>query len=183
MLIPLAAAALLSTRAARSADPPDTATVLKNLHDANQMEIVGGKLATDKGQSKEVRSFGKTLVSDHTAADRKVLKLAKDEKIDLPSNPMTSGEEMKRLQLATGSEFDRTFASEMLDGHQKVIADVKVARDGTDDAKLKSLLAAMLPILEKHQQTAQKLVDQLSPAASAAANAAPHRDERSLPQP
>ncbi|HMF41219.1 MAG TPA: DUF4142 domain-containing protein [Polyangia bacterium] len=178
-IVSFAAATLrfVSTRTARGADPSDTAAVLKNLHDANQMEIVAGKLAQDKAQSKEVKRFGKTLVTDHASADQKILKLAKDEKIDLPANPMTSGEDMKKLQLATGSEFDRIFVNEMLAGHQKVIADVKAARDGTGDGKLKQLLSATLPVLEKHRQTAQKLVDDLGPSASAAGtNAMPRRE-------
>jgi putative membrane protein len=176
-LVSLAAATLfVSARPARAAQPTDTATVLKNLHDANQMEIVAGKLAEDKGQSRDVKKFGKALVSDHSSADRKVLKLAKDEDIDLPSNPMTSGEDMKRLELAMGTDFDRTFASEMLAGHQKVIADVKAALADTTDAKLKSLLTATLPVLEKHRQAAQTLLGQLGPSASAAGmTATPHR--------
>jgi len=177
-LVPFAAATLLvSTGPARAADPSDTATVLQKLHDANQMEIVAGKLAQDKAQSKDVQKFGKTLVSDHTAADKKVQKLAKDENVELPANPMKSGEDMKKLQLAVGTDFDRTFASEMLAGHQKVIADVKAALDGTSADKLKKLLTSTMPVLEKHRQTAQKLVDQLGPSASASGtNAGPHRE-------
>ena len=70
---------------ARGAASPDTATVLGKLHHANQMEVAAGKLAEEKGQAKDVKSFGKTLVTDHTAADKKVMALAKAEKIELPA--------------------------------------------------------------------------------------------------
>ncbi len=162
-------AAVLFGGVASSADKPsaaDTASVLSKLHHSNQMEVAAGKLAQEKGQSKDVKSFGKMLVTDHSAADKKVTQLAKDEKIDLAEAPMPA-DKMDKLKSASSAEFDKMFASEMLDDHKKDIAEVKEARDGTPDAKLKKLLAAVLPTLEKHRDTAQKLVDKLGPSASA----------------
>jgi putative membrane protein len=130
------------------------------------MEIAAGKLAQEKGQSKDVKSFGKMLVTDHSAADKKVMQLAKDEKIDLPAAESMPSEKMDTLKSAAGADFDKTFASDMLDDHKKDIAEVKEARDGTSDKKLKSLLNTTLPVLEKHRDTAQKLVDKLGPSAS-----------------
>jgi predicted outer membrane protein len=48
----------------------------------------------------------------------------------------------------------------MLADHKKDVAEVTAARDATTDPKLKRLLTDMLPVLKKHQDTAQKLVDQ-----------------------
>ena len=170
MIVSLGMAAFLFSSVARSADPasgPDTATVLGKLHHSNQMEIAAGKLAQDKGLSKDVKSFGKTLVTDHTAADKKVVALAKQEKIDLPAEE-PAADMMDKLKATAATEFDRTFASEMLDDHRKDVTEAKEARDATKDAKLKSLLAATIPVLEKHRDTAQKLVDKLGPSATAA---------------
>lgn len=154
-------------RGAETAPSAETASVLLKLHHSNQMEIAAGKLAEEKGQSKDVKSFGKTLVTDHTAADKKVVQLAKDEKIELPtSEPMPSGS-MDKLKSAPATDFDRMFASDMLEDHKKDIAEVKTARDSTTDPKLKALLTSTLPVLEKHRDTAQKLVTKLGAAASA----------------
>jgi len=140
---------------ALAADPPATADVLAKLHHANQEEIAMGKLAQKNGQSKDVKSFGKELVKDHTAADKKVASLAKQEKVTLPteSAPATSMADMK------GADFDAKFAQEMLDGHKSVLADATSARDATSDEKLKKLLTDMVPTLQKHEDEAQKLVD------------------------
>jgi putative membrane protein len=161
-------AAFLWAGVARGADaPPATAEVLGKLHHSNQMEISAGKLAQERGQSKDVKSFGKTLVTDHSAADRKVMALAKEQKIDLaPGGAPMPG--MDKLKTLSGAEFDRMFASEMLKDHEKDVAEAKSARDSTNDAKLKALLAGVVPVLEKHRDTAQKLVDKLGPSASAA---------------
>jgi putative membrane protein len=165
----LGMAAFLSGGAARAADTKggaDTASVLTKLHHSNQMEIAAGKMAEEKGQSKDVKSFGKTLVTDHTASDKKVMKLAKDEKIELPAAAPMPDAAMDKLKSAPATDFDRMFASDMLEDHKKDIAEVKAARDATTDAKLKALLNETLPVLEKHEATAQKLVTKLGAAAS-----------------
>jgi putative membrane protein len=150
----------------------DVATVLRNLHAANQMEIAAGKLAKEKGQTVEIQAFGATLVADHTSADKKVVALAAEKNIELPAQvPMPRDEkrDMRALSAAKGAAFDELFAAEMLADHQEVLADAKAARDQTSDTKLKTLLEVTLPVLEAHQQTSQALVDLLGPSAIAAA--------------
>src|SRR5215213_1268077 len=71
------AAAKADKAAADATSGPDPADVLSKLHHANQMEIEAGKLAQEKGSSKAVKAYGKTLVRDHSAADKKVLATAK----------------------------------------------------------------------------------------------------------
>jgi putative membrane protein len=181
MLLGLGIAVLARGENARAADPgagsaasSETRQVLEKLHHSNQMEIAAGKLAQEKGQSKDVRSFGKTLVSDHSAADKKVMALAKEEKIDLPAPAPMPEDKMSKMKSASGADFDKMFASDMLDDHKKDVADAKAARDATQDPKLKSLLGSTIPVLEKHEQIAQKLTDKLGPSASATgSNAAP----------
>jgi len=133
---------------------PSTADVLGKLHKSNQKEIEMGKLAEKQGQSKDAKSFGKMLVKDHSAADKKVMALAKQEKIELP----TESSSMKDMeQLPSGAQFDAAFGKAMVEDHKKDIAEVKAARDATTDDKLKKLLGELLPKLEQHQATAEKL--------------------------
>lgn len=148
-------ATLLSGGVAFAADPPATADVLNKVHASNQKEIAMGKTAIKNGQSKDVTAFGKTLVKDHGAADKKVVALAKKEKISLAAPPAPGG--MSGME--KGPDFDSHFAQEMLDDHKKDIAEVTAARDATTDDKLKALLTDMLPTLQKHQDTAQKIAD------------------------
>jgi putative membrane protein len=140
---------------AAAADPPDTAEVLGKLHQSNQKEIEMGKLAEKNGQSKEVKAYGKTLVKDHTLADKKVTALAKKEKLTLTSAAKEDHSDMA----AKGPDFDKKFSAAMLDDHKKDVADAKSARDATKDEQLKTLLDGIVPTLEKHEEMAQKLVD------------------------
>ena len=161
------AVALVIAGGAHAAE--DTATVLGKLHHSNQMEIEMGKLAQQKGQSKDVKSFGKTLVTDHTAADNKVAALAKQEKIDLmASMPPMKDDKMTPVKAAAGADFDMAFANAMLEDHTKDVAEAKAARDATTDAKLKALLDSTIPVLEKHRDIAQKLVASLGTSAAPA---------------
>ena len=137
---------------------PSTPEVLGMIHHANQREILMGKMAQEHGMSKDIMSFGKVLVKDHLAADKKVAKLAKDEGIDLAAN--TPPADTHTDQIHTGTAFDDAFAEDMLEDHKKAVAAVTAARDSTTDLKLKQLLTNILPVLKKHEDTAQKLVDQ-----------------------
>ena len=138
---------------ALAADPPSTVEVLGKLHNADQGEIAMGKLAEKEGQSKEVKDFGKMLVKDHTGADKKVAVLAKQEKIDL-GKPQPMG----MAEPASGPDFDSRFAQLMVEAHKKDIAALTKARDTTTDDKLKKLLTELLPTLQKHEDTAQKIL-------------------------
>src|SRR4051812_35543012 len=104
-------------------DAPAPAEVLSKLHQSNVKEVEMGKLAQKNGQSKEVKEFGKTLVTDHSAADKKVKALAKKEKVELTDEKpaMDHGD-------LTGADFDKKFAQSMLDDHEKDVAEVKKAR-------------------------------------------------------
>ena len=153
----LAGALALFGGNALAADPPATADVLNKLHASDQKEIQAGKTAEKEGQSKQVREYGKMLVKDHTAADKKVTSLAKKEKITL-STTQPGAEEMKNMP-AAGSSFDDKFARDMVDDHKKDISEVTEARDNTTDPQLKKLLSDVLPTLQKHEDAAQKIVD------------------------
>jgi putative membrane protein len=97
------------------------------------------------------------LVKDHTAAEEKVSALAQQERVDLvAATPAPGPNQMGTM--ATGPDFDKKFAQEMLDDHRKAIAALTVARDSTADPQLRKLLTDLLPTLEKHADAAQRIV-------------------------
>lgn len=147
--------ALGITQSARGADAPTTAEVLAKVHRSNQKEIAIGKLAEANGKSKGVKAFGRSLVRDHTAADKKVAALAMKANVNLPMQ----ADDKDMAEIGHGDDFDATFAQMMLEDHKRDLAEVTAARDSTTDEDLKKLLTAMVPTLQKHEQTAQSLVD------------------------
>jgi putative membrane protein len=146
------------TRAADARFPPATADVLGSLHEANQKEIQAGEIAQKDGHSKAVKDYGKMLVKDHTVADQRVADLAHSENVNLrASTPSPGPNDMGTM--ASGRDFDKAFAQEMLDDHRKAIAAVTEALNNTADPQLRKLLTDLLPTLQKHEAAAEKIID------------------------
>ena len=153
----MALGAFLLLPAVSQAAAPSTAEVLGKLHRTNQHEIEMGKEAEKDGNTKAVKDFGKMLVKDHTAADKKTMALAKKEKIDITASTPAMQNEL--ASIPPGPDYDSKFAQAMVDGHKKAIADLEEARASTDDPQLKKLITELLPTLHKHEDTAQRILD------------------------
>jgi putative membrane protein len=157
----IAGGLLVADGSGRAADPSKTTTtagVLGTLREADLKEIQAGQIAQKDGKSKAVKDYGKMLVRDHTAADDKVAALAQQENVDLvAATPALGPNDMGTM--ATGPDFDRQFAQEMLDDHRKAIAALSAARDKTTDPQLRRLLSDLIPTLEKHAAAAEKIID------------------------
>lgn len=141
--------------------------VLSKMHHVNQMEIKAGQMAMEKGQSSDVRAYGRRLRNDHQFADKKVTELAKAEGIKLMEpNPTTPEEKqqaqeekqmMEKLQMAQGGEFDTAFLKAMEKGHTKAIETLTQAHEKLQDPQVRGLVAKLIPILKQHLQLARNL--------------------------
>jgi putative membrane protein len=148
--------------------------VLRKVHHINLEEIDAGKLAQQKGTTREVKDYGATLVRDHTKADTDTKTLASKMNVDLEKvkddarhreKQQAMQDKMDQLKKMTGKEFDRTFAQMMADGHRQAIAMVKAARV---DAKpeMRSFLDGLLPVLQKHEDMANDILSKTRDTAS-----------------
>jgi putative membrane protein len=129
--------------------------VLRHLHLANIREIMMGRRAEKRGQSKDVRDFGSLLVRDHSIADRRLLAFAKHQKIDVSA----TGQMLEERDTEGTGTFDEKFAKGMVYQHEKSIAEVRKAREGTTDDAFSTFLDSVLPMLEHHRDLAQEIVD------------------------
>jgi putative membrane protein len=143
--------------AANSLD--DAQALLAKIHGVNQFEIDTAKLAQARGQSAQVKSYGKTLQRDHEKADRKILSFADKQgyKITAPPSDEDQQHTMDRLNTLRGKDFDQAFIDAMEDGHQKAIRMIEEARSSIDDKKTKALLTELLPELRHHQKMAHNI--------------------------
>ncbi|MEA2698207.1 MAG: putative rane protein [Myxococcales bacterium] len=154
----------LTLASARAADLSiASAAILQDLHRSNQEGMAMGRLAQQKGFTVEMRRFGDILFYDHRSAERKVVKLAKSEGVQLgavlsPERP-----------LPTGKAFDAAFAEVALADHQKDVAAVEEAINSTTDKRLQRLLTDELSMLQKHVDIAQKILT-TQPRATTSAN-------------
>ncbi|MCO6011232.1 DUF4142 domain-containing protein [Actinoallomurus purpureus] len=124
---------------------------LREAHQANLAEIEVGELAGKKGTTAEVRSAGRMLVSDHTAFDGKVTRLAERLGVSLPKTPTPADATVaSRLRNESGKTFDQNFLSTMVGGHQKVIADTRTQVSQGSSPQVIALAKHALPELRTH---------------------------------
>ncbi len=131
-----------------------TADMIARLYLVDQREIAAGKLAQQNGQSPDMRAYGKMLVQDHTEAEKKLAALAHRERVDLA---VTGAPDIPAIP--PGPDFDQMLAKLTMADQQQTIAEVTAARDQTDDPDLRALLTDLLPVLERHEQAARKIVE------------------------
>jgi putative membrane protein len=129
------------------------AGVLQTLHEKNLEEIAMGRLAQKNGTDRAV-DYGRMLEKDHSAADAKVKALAEKKGIALKEPEMKMDEKLAGLH---GADFDKASGKKMAEGHQQVIAMVEAWRTGIQDPDVKALLDDTLPVLQKHERTAEAL--------------------------
>ncbi|TMB08550.1 MAG: DUF4142 domain-containing protein [Deltaproteobacteria bacterium] len=84
--------------AAKASDEKMTdARLVALLHHVNQDEIAAGKLAQQKGQSVDIKAYGKRLVTDHSSSDQEVMAAAKKAGISPSDSALTANDkEMMR---------------------------------------------------------------------------------------
>ncbi len=156
-LIMSATAFFIASPALAQSAPPANDFLAEAIQGGNA-EVEMGRLAADRGGSKEVRDFGKMLSSDHSKAGAQAKKLAKQIKVKAPSGVADEAKREKaKLSKMKGADFDREFVAFMIDDHKKDIDTFRQQADGAQDPKVKSFAAAQLPVLQKHLDAAQKL--------------------------
>jgi putative membrane protein len=152
--------------------PSADVRILSILHAKNLEEIQIGQLAQQKGTSDDVRSFGETLVRNHTESDTMVRNTAQSANLLLleprdiseslaREKGMTSAppDPMAELRDLEGAAFDRTFAQKMLAGHRELIQIVENARPNVKNSSVRDLLDRTLPTLRQHEQMAAQLAN------------------------
>ena len=150
------AAVLLCTTMTFAADRASE-KFIKAAIEGNLAEVQVGKLAQDKGQRADVKSFGQMLASDHSGANQKAMQVASQLGVTPPSEPNAKQKKVyDRLSKLSGDKFDAAFAKEMVKDHKHDIkAFEKATKGGQDPAK--SFASDTLPTLRKHLETAQAL--------------------------
>ncbi len=161
ILAGLAGVALLSIAPAVQAAPDSGKDFVKQAIQGDVSEVQLGKLAEEKGGTAQVRDFGKTLVTDHSAHEQKADSLAKAEGVTPPNQPTDEAQqEYQKLSQLSGKQFDKEFASYMVKDHEKDIKDFQQEADNKSDGQVAQFASETLPTLHKHLSMAQSIEKQ-----------------------
>ena len=124
-------------------------------------EIEAGKVAQQKGQSKEVKDLANMMVTDHTAMGDKVKALAVQKNVALKDSLSTEDADKIRNNKKTGLAFYRDYASMMVDDHEEAVRKFENAANNAKDPDVKALANEALPKLKHHLEMSKTTRDKV----------------------
>jgi putative membrane protein len=121
-------------------------------------EVQDAQLAQQKAASNDVKQFATTMIADHTQANDELKQIAQSKGVTLPSKltraEQRAEEDLKKL---SGAPFDRQYARQQVEDHQKTVALFQKEANSGQDPHLKAFAQKYLPKLQQHLQMAQSL--------------------------
>jgi putative membrane protein len=153
-----------SPAAAPAVAGPSDAQIAHIVVTANQVDIDAGKLALAKGKSKDVRAFGKQMVTDHSGVNKQAAALVTKLKVTPEDNPTSQslkkgGEDnVKSLKGLKGAAFDKAYIDHEVAYHEQVLDAIdKVLIPSAKNAELKDLIVKVRPAFVGHLEHAKKI--------------------------
>ena len=121
-------------------------------------EVELGKIASSKAQNADVKKFAAMMVTDHSKANDDLKALAVKKNITVPATPIAKHEAViQKLQGLSGAEFDKAYVDDMLEDHEKDVAEFEKQSQSNPDADVKAFAAKTLPTLKKHLEAIKAL--------------------------
>jgi putative membrane protein len=159
----------IGTPAAEAPAPAlDDPTIVAIFDNANTVDIETGKLAAERGHSKEVRQFGAMLARDHEMVRQQGRGLAR--KLGVTPTPPPGDQSAKeqaavirRLSSLRGAEFDRAFLEREVQFHKDVIAAIETTLlPAIKNDELRALVVKVAPAFQAHLAMAENLLTRVA---------------------
>ena len=148
--------------AKKSALAKDDARMMREMAQSDLAEVQAGKVGAQKASSGEVKKFAQHMVDDHGKQLSEARDLARKKNMQLPAQPMKKHQSaMKKLEQASGAEFDKVFMQQMVKDHEDAL---KLAQNAAKNAKDKDFKAAAekaVPVIQKHLEEAKQVASSL----------------------
>lgn len=120
-------------------------------------DIEAGKLAQQKSQSADVKSFADMMIKDHTAANQELKTIAQTKKLEVATDAELMDKAKKLILDIREESFDRSYANNQVKAHEQTIELFKEEAQNGQDAELKAFASKTLPKLEAHLKQAKEL--------------------------
>lgn len=151
------------------AQTPNDAQIASIVVTANQVDIDAGKLAETNAKHKDVKAFGKQMVTDHTGVNKQAVALVTKLKVTPEDNPTSQSlkkagdENLKSLKALKGEAFDKAYVDHEVTYHEQVIDTIdKTLIPNAQNAELKALLVAVRPAFVGHLDHAKMIQAELA---------------------
>jgi putative membrane protein len=123
---------------------------MKKAAKGGAMEVAMGKLAEEKAQSDDVKSFGKRMVTDHGKAGDELKKIAAEKNFKLPE---------KDRKVSWSS--DKAYIDMMVKDHEKDLAEFKQEASNGSDPDVKKFADDTAKVVQEHLDLAKETQSKL----------------------
>jgi putative membrane protein len=147
-----------------SSDKVDDAQIVGIVLAADQIDIDYGKIALQKSKDAKVREFAQRMVTDHSAVQKSVIKLAGKLGVNAEDSQTSTGlksgaaDITKKLKTLKAKEFDEFYIDNEVSYHKTVTDAVDaVLIPSAQNSELKSALQGAQPLFRKHLEHARSV--------------------------
>jgi putative membrane protein len=127
---------------------------------SDMYEVEAGKIASERGQSASVKSFGAKMATAHTETTTKLKAALASTHPDItPPARLDDRRQgmIDELRGAKDADFDGRYIAQQIDAHKEALILMKgYAKDG-DTPEIKKLAAKTAPIVQMHLSMAEKI--------------------------
>ncbi|GIZ10198.1 DUF4142 domain-containing protein [Flavobacterium sp. UMI-01] len=121
-------------------------------------EMALGKLALQKGLSKEVRDYGKMLVADNTKSMEEAKALSNKITVTMPDeNAEMNNENYNKLKAQSGMDFDKLFVEVIVQEQEKALDKMTEISQKAKDNDLQLWASRQVIGLTTHYEQAKKI--------------------------
>ncbi len=148
--------ATATNASATAMDPADSDFMMKAAQ-GGLAEVDMGYMASSKATNADVKKFGDRMVTDHSKANDELKQLAATKGVTLPTTVSDDEKkDMDAMSAKSGKDFDKGYIDDMVQDHEKDVAEFEKASKEAKDADLKAWAAKTLPTLQKHLEMAKE---------------------------
>lgn len=148
------------TSAALAAQAPTTADFVQTVAMSDMFEIESGRLAAQKAENVDVKSFGQHMVDDHSKTSKQLKQLVDDEDIKAELPAKLDGDhqaKLDKLKALSGTRFDKDYVQVQVNAHEKAVALFESYAAAGENDDLKKWADDTLPTLKDHLKEAKDL--------------------------
>ena len=114
---------------------------IKKAADGGMTEVELGKVAEKNGQKDDIKSFGSQMVKDHGKANDDLKNIASKMNVTVPDKVSAKHQAgITKMSKLSGAAFDTAYAKDMVEDHEKDIAEFEKARGQVNDEALKKFV-------------------------------------------
>ena len=125
-------------------------TFMKKAAKGGMMEVAMGQVAEQKGQSEDVKSFGKRMVTDHSKANDELKSIASKKGVQLPTK-----------QHSGKWTSDKAYMDMMVKDHEKDLAEFKEQANSGSDPDVKKFAEETAKVVQEHLDLAKEIQGKL----------------------